>query len=281
VDPEHRLVARTLERQWEEALAAQATLQAEHHRFLREQPALLSAPEREAIRQLAQDIPTLWHAPSTTIADRQAIIRQLVERIVVTLHGESERVEVVVHWMGGHQSQATMIRPVACFEQLSYSEALRERVAILHQQGGDRPTIAATLNAEGWRPAKRRRTLTADMVGSLLLRQGLSSGRPSRVAKVERQGHEWTLTELAHTLEMPPPTLYQWLRKGYLQARQARHVSAPVWLIWADPSALERLRAFRHASRPQRWPASMEPIAQTNPAAPLERTLQGEGLDPS
>jgi DNA invertase Pin-like site-specific DNA recombinase len=282
VEPENRLVARTLERQWEEALAAQETLQAEHRRFLREQPATLSAPEREAIRRLAQDIPALWHAPSTTVAERQAIIRHLVERIVVTLQGESERVEVVVHWMGGHQSQATMIRPVACFEQLSYIEALRGRVAMLHQQGSDRPTIAATLNAEGWRPAKRRTTFTADMVGSLLLRQGLGSGRPQRVAKVERQVHEWTLTELAHTLEMPPPTLYKWLRQGYLQARQARHISAPVWLIWADSSELERLRALRHASRPQRWPASTEPMAaKAKPTAPREWTLREEGVNPS
>lgn len=69
VEPEHRLVARTLERQWEESLATQETLQAEHRRFLREQPMTLSAPEREAIRRLAQDIPALWHAPSTTVVD--------------------------------------------------------------------------------------------------------------------------------------------------------------------------------------------------------------------
>ena len=156
------------------------------------------------------------------------------------------------------------------------------RVAQLHQQGIDRPTSAATLNAEGWRPAKRRQTFTADMVGALLLRQGLGSGRPLRVAKVERQEHEWTLTELAHTLEMPPPTLYQWLRKGYLQARQARHVSVPVWLIWADANELERLRAFRHASRPQRWPASTETSGpeKANPRAPLERNPRGEDFHP-
>ena len=59
--------------------------------------------------------------------------------------------------------------------------------------------MAATLNAEGWRPAKRRQTFTADMVGALLLRQGLGSGRPPRVTKVERQANEWTLTELTQT----------------------------------------------------------------------------------
>jgi hypothetical protein len=238
----------------------------------------LSAPEREAIRRLAQDIPTLWQASSTTVADRQAIIRQLIERVVVTLQGESEKVDVVVHWMGGHQSQATMIRPVARLEQLSYVDALRGRVAQLHQQGVDRPTIAATLNAEGWRPAKRRQTFTADMVGALLLRQGLGSGRPKRVTKVERQANEWTLTELTQALEIPPPTLYTWLRKGYLRARQARYVSAPVWLIWADTNELERLRALRRAPRPQRWPApirtSEREEAQTRPPEP---TLSHDG----
>src|SRR5262245_31837010 len=89
-------------------------------------------------------------------------------------------------------------------------------------------------------------------------------------------------TELAHTLEMPPPTLYQWLRKGYLQARQAHHVSVPVWLIWADASELERLRAFRHASRPQRWPASMEATAaKAHPTTLLERTLGEEEGNPA
>jgi hypothetical protein len=117
VEPENRLVARSLERQWEEALAAQEALKADYRRFLVDQPMTLSAPEREAIRRLAQDIPALWQASSTTVADRQAIIRQLVERVGVTLQGESEKVDVVVHWMGGHQSQATLIRPVARLEQ--------------------------------------------------------------------------------------------------------------------------------------------------------------------
>jgi DNA invertase Pin-like site-specific DNA recombinase len=96
VEPENRLVARTLERQWEEAFAAQEALQADYRRFLVDQPMTLSAPEREAIRRLAQDIPVLGQASSTTVADRQAIIRQLVERVVVTLQGESEKVDVVV-----------------------------------------------------------------------------------------------------------------------------------------------------------------------------------------
>ncbi len=115
VEPEHRLVARTLERQWEEALAAEAALQADYARFQAVQPPVLTAEERTAIRRLATDIPALWHAPPTTAADRQAIVRQLVERVVVTVRGESEQVDVQVHWFGGHG-----IRTVAVERTVNY-----------------------------------------------------------------------------------------------------------------------------------------------------------------
>jgi Recombinase zinc beta ribbon domain len=101
VEPETRLVARTLERPWEAALAAEATVQAEYARFLAQQPVPLSGQEREAIRRLAADIPALWHAPTTTAADHQAMIRQLVERIVVTLDGATAQVALPLYWAGG------------------------------------------------------------------------------------------------------------------------------------------------------------------------------------
>jgi DNA invertase Pin-like site-specific DNA recombinase len=249
VEPENRLVARTLERQWEAALAAQESLKEAYDRFVAEQPTVLSAPEREAIQRLARDIPALWRAPTTTNADRQAIVRQLVERVVVTVQGRSEQVEVQVHWIGGHGTRTTLIRPVACLEQLSYYPQLLQRVAALHAQGDDRPTIAKTLDAEGWRPAKRRSTFTAAMVGTLLARQGLCAPRPGSVATVTRRANEWTLPELAQRLAIPQPTLYAWLYKGHLTARRDTSSTPPRWLIQADSAELERLHALRVTPR--------------------------------
>jgi hypothetical protein len=83
VEPENRLVARTLERAWEEKLTAQQQLQESYHRFLQPPPRGLSDEERNAIRRLAADIPALWHAPTTTAADRQEVVRQVVVRQVV------------------------------------------------------------------------------------------------------------------------------------------------------------------------------------------------------
>lgn len=255
VEPENRLVARTLERQWEEALKAEEQLKADYRRFVAEQPATLSSEEREAIRRLASDLPTLWHAETTTAADRQAIIRQLVERVVVTVQGESEQVDLEVHWIGGHRTQTRQRRPVARLDQLSYYPDLLARVANLHQQGLGRAAMAQQLNAEGWRPAKRRQTFTADMVGSLLARQRLRSSQ-SRPRSVVRETDEWTLPELAYCLEMPYPTLYSWLRKGHLKARHDK--GSEQWFIWADANELNRLRSLRQAPRTWKRPSARE-----------------------
>lgn len=257
VEPEHRLVARTLERQWEDALIAEVALKADYERFLTEQPALLSDEERAAIRRLASDIPALWRAPTTTAADRQVIIRYLVERVIVTVQGESERVEVQVHWIGGQGTQATLTRPVARLEQLSYYPQLMARVAALHAEGHRGSMIAHILNAEGWHPAKRCEAFNGAMVQSLLARLGLRTQRRTLATAVARQADEWTLAELSHRLDMPQPTLYRWLCLGLLKGRQVTLQSHPLWLIQANATELEQLQARRVAARNESWPAVM------------------------
>ncbi len=87
VEPENRLVARELERRWEAAIQKQQQVQEDYERFCRSQPATLSAAEREQIRALANDIPALWDGESTSPADRQQIVRFLLEKIVISVQG--------------------------------------------------------------------------------------------------------------------------------------------------------------------------------------------------
>lgn len=60
---------------------------------------------------------------------------------------------------------------MARLEQLSYYPQLAARVLSLHQDGHSCLEIARRLNAEGWRPTKRRATLNGSMVASLLARK--------------------------------------------------------------------------------------------------------------
>jgi DNA invertase Pin-like site-specific DNA recombinase len=249
VEPENRLVARTLERQLEEKLSAQRGLQEDHDRLLAQQPTPLSTDERNAIRALASDIPALWNAPTTTPMERQTIIRQLVDKIVVTVDGESERVAVTVHWVGGHQTAGAVIRPVARLDQLSYHRQLIQRIIVLRDEGLTSHAIATQLNNEGWRPAKRRPTFNDAMVRAIASRSALArSLRRKLVARPPVGRDEWRLPDLAAELKMPTISLYAWLRRGWVHGHQLDE-PARSWVIRADAKELARLRALRLAPK--------------------------------
>ena len=251
VEPENRLVARTLERKWEATLAVEAQLKNEYDQFLADQPAVLTAEERVAIQGLAQDIPALWEAETTTAADRQMIVRQLIERVLVTVIEDTEKVQVEVHWMGGHKTRTLINRPVARLDQLSHYQELMARVKELQSQGYNAPDIANTLNVEGWSPPKRRKTYNAQMVRSLLSRQGLSTGthKQQHAVDMKRKAHEWTFKELAGQLQIPEPTLYAWMRRGQLKGRKVEVASRSIWLIHVNDKEREQLRKQRTAQR--------------------------------
>jgi DNA invertase Pin-like site-specific DNA recombinase len=250
VEPENRLVARTLEQHWEEALSAELRLKADYDRFLADQPRPLPPDEQAAIRRLAEDIPALWTAPATTAADRQAIARLMLERVVITVAGTSEKVAVVCHWAGGVRTHHSLRRPVARVSQLSTHVALRQRIAELHAAGTKPPAIAAALNAEGWKPAKRRETFTAAMVRDLLHQQGVAvAARSSWAARLtHREPTELTIGEVAARLAMPANTVHRWVQRGIVTARKVKIMSRSLWLIRADDAELARLRDRRHQS---------------------------------
>src|SRR5260370_41807152 len=75
VEPENRLVARTLEARWEARLAALA----EAGQALESARAILPPlPDRDTLARTAADLPALWHAPTTTARDRKPLRRTLI-----------------------------------------------------------------------------------------------------------------------------------------------------------------------------------------------------------
>jgi DNA invertase Pin-like site-specific DNA recombinase len=259
-DPENRLVARQLEREWEEKLAAQQRLEEEYHRFLRTQPRGLSAEEREAIRRLAADVPALWYAPTTTDADRKEILRQVIERVIIDAQGQSERVHLTIQWAGGMQTGTELRLPVARLAQLSYYPQLCARARALASEGLRAAEIAEHLNAEGFRPPKRRERFGRQGVEELLYRLGVYEKRSRSRTCAGLGEHEWWLPTLAQAIGMPVMTLYLWAYRGWVRAH--RQMQPPRrWSVWADEKEVERLRE-RHR-RPagyytrQRWVAEI------------------------
>jgi hypothetical protein len=246
VEPEHRLVARTLERQWEEQLAAQQQLEEAYHRFLREQPRTLTEAERAAIRRLATDIPALWAASTTTDADRKEVIRQVVERVVVEAERSSEWVHVRIVWVGGGQTRGTITRPIRHVTNLSTYAEICERVRTWTAAGLPAISIAERLNAAGYRPT-RGQAFGTQAVHDLRRRLGLTGHRPCPRPRTELAPDEWWATDLGRALGLPKNTLQHWIRCGRVRARQ-EPTGLRRWIVRADAAAQARLRQLHQRS---------------------------------
>jgi DNA invertase Pin-like site-specific DNA recombinase len=263
VEPENRLVARELERHWEEALRHEQQLQEEYARFRRERPLELTAPEREAILRLAQDVPAVWQAPETTAQDRQEIVRLLVERVTVNVHEDSEQVDVTLQWAGGVTSAHRLRRPVARYDQLSTYPVLLAHIDGLRQTGHSFAQIAVHLNRAGFAPPKRTERFTGETVARLLSRQGLHGPRPRAMDEASvLSPHEYWLADLAREVPMPIATLHKWQRLGWVHSRKVP-VASGRWALWADADELARLRQLRAYQR--KWPEPRYPQALTTP----------------
>jgi hypothetical protein len=187
-----------------------------------------------AIAALASDLPQVWHAPTTSQADRKELLRILIDSITVAVAGTSELVDVTITWAGGHQTSGQAIRPVARLDQLSYYPALLARVSELAEAGATTRQIAQALNAEGFRPPKRTSRYRPEQVRILLNQHNLRTirqrGQPAALAGLAPG--EWSVPGLAAALGMPTASVYNWIYRGWVTARHAP--GSKNWIITAD-----------------------------------------------
>lgn len=241
VDPENRLVTRTLEQEWETALRKERKVAEDYDRFKCKPSDRLTEAERLRIRALATEIPALWDASETTHADRKEIIRCLIERVVVHVRGDSEHVDIEIHWFGGHISRHSMIRPMPRYDRLESYDRLVTMVTEGRAAGLTAKQIAERLNTEGFRPPSGRSSKFSKNTVNMLLNQ-LGKRRPL-AHHHELQADEWWLPDLAAELGIRVSHLRHWLAKRLVRGRKEAH--SKYWILWADSDELLRLRQLR------------------------------------
>ncbi len=263
VEPENRLVARTLERALEDKLT---TLRRAEHDLAAQKarrPVALTPDELDWITRAGADVKAVFHAPTTTLRERKQLIRAVISEIVLTVEDTRRIAEVTIIWQGGATSTGTiqMNRPGAGHDHTLPGDTA-ELIGRLAQHYDD-STIAHIL-------AQQRRTTgtglrwTKTRVASQRFRLGIPACTPSP-RNVSADGQDVTvatITEAGKILGIPRITLYRWLREGFITGEQI--VPAAPWHIRIDQALRDKIQS----QAPDGW----LPVDQAAKALGLSRT---------
>ena len=108
VEPENRLVARSLEARWEARLAALAEAE---QALEAAREALPPLPGRAELEKLAADLPGLWHAPATSSKDRKRLLRTLIADVTLLPEPDPAKVRIGIRWHTGATDELAAGRP--------------------------------------------------------------------------------------------------------------------------------------------------------------------------
>ena len=214
VEPEHRLVARGLERDWEHALGALAEAEAELTLREQQRPRTLTHEEREQLLTLGADLGRVWAAPSTTDRDRKQLLRCLIEEVIVDVKREQRRATVTIRWRGAAITELAvpLPKPQPAIRTDEDTIALLTRLAAHY----DDATIAGILNRQGRRSATGER-FTQIIVGGLRRYRQIPAHKPP----VEPpDGELLPVGKAADQLGVAASTLFRWLQAGFIAGEQ-------------------------------------------------------------
>jgi DNA invertase Pin-like site-specific DNA recombinase len=249
VDPTNRLVAQSLENQWEATLRQLHEQEEAHALFLAEQPASLSTEEKTSVLSLAGRFPELWQAETTNPSDRKEIVRLLIGGVELAMSPGSERFEVRIYWKGGVETRHEGRRRVHGYDQLHNYDEIVEQAARLRQAGNSRRRTAELLSNEGVCRASDGGPFTRESVTALLSRRRLSQGYHKRTTYAchLHAGERW-LADLAVDLDMPYASVHAWIRRGWLSARKVTEAAGMLAVV-VNRAEMSRLRNLRNHRR--------------------------------
>jgi DNA invertase Pin-like site-specific DNA recombinase len=231
VDPGNRLVADTLEAQWNEKLRALAQTQAERARHRREDPSVLDEVVRDRLVAMTTDFKQLWVDPATSDRERKRMLAHLIEDVTLIKFQAEGFTKLHVRFTGGRTETLTTLNPKSSAQQL---KTPAEIVALVDQLLDDHiyAEIAQLLNEQGLRPGGSARPgcqdarFTATRVAYLVQRYGLRS----RYDRLRARGL-LTTKELAERLDVHEQTLVQWAEHGIV----TRHAYKSQAYLYEDP----------------------------------------------
>ena len=259
VDPANRLVASTLESQWEAALKEQEVAKQELATMKSNSSATISQPERNQMIAMCSELNELWKCEATNI-ERKQILRLMVERVTVSVQDRSQSATVIVRWSGGYESCHAIARPIQTYVQLSNYQELIDRALKLTLSGMRSPQVASTLTQEGFKTPRNQEPFSGSTVTKILNDNALAH---QQLVAPELLENHWHASTLADRIGVPEKVLKHWVSKGWASAIQRPFGRA--WVIWANEAELKRLETLAKSQTGQGSPLPSKELRTPQP----------------
>jgi excisionase family DNA binding protein len=241
VEPENRLVARTLEKALEAKLAAVRAAENDLAAQRAHRPVALTQQELDWIATAGADIHAIFDAPTTTVRERKQLIRAVIAEIGITVHRQRRVADLRIVWQGGAMTEVSMPMTKAGAHLRVTDEQTVTLVRRLARHYNDQ-TIAAILAKQKRRTATGL-PFTRARVAILRAGHNIPVYQPPAQPDVGPSDDDAvvvTITEAEKILAVSRETLYRWIRDGFITAEQITP-GAP-WRIRIDQAVRNRIQ---------------------------------------
>jgi DNA invertase Pin-like site-specific DNA recombinase len=229
VDPDNRLVADTLEADWNGKLRLHAEAVEEYERRSKHQAATLSAEARRRILGLAEQLPQIWNDPRVDSRERKRIVRLLIDDVTLI---KSETITAYVRMCGGATRTLVLDRPLPIAQIRKFKPELVATVDKLLEQHCDRE-IADILNHDGWQTWESK-PFNLKKVAFIRYAYKLAS----RHERLRGRGM-LTTREVAAMFGVSKTTVYEWGRQGLITKCCSDHLNRGLWTLPAQQTILK------------------------------------------
>ena len=242
VDPDNRLVTAELERRWETALRALTMAEAAYAQ--RVQPPASAegtlAPElRAAFLDLGRTLPGLWQTDVLSQPQRKALLRCLIDKVVVQRIPRDE-IQTRIVWKGGATTTFAVPVTVGAFADLQGAAAMEQQILTLFAAGHTDEAVAAQLTQQGYRSPHRPYVLPST-VQTIRLKHGLM--QRDHQSHPRRKAGYLTIPQLAQRLGVSKYWLHDRIQNGHIQI--VKDATTGVYLFPDHPTTLEQLRQLQ------------------------------------
>jgi len=211
----------------------------------------IAETDRQQILALGENLPALWHAATTTAADRKQIVRLVVKEVALDQKRRRGFVWIRVIWQTGAASEHWVQRQVQSYMAHADADKIRNRIIELNAEQKMDAEVATILNDEGFRTAHGP-AFTGSMIHVLRKKWGVTTVKINGTAENPQRWSDgsYSVQGAAEILGITPQTIFDWLRKGWLSGRQL--AKGMPWQIYLSQELAAELRTrVRRTSRSQ------------------------------